>query len=1208
MKILAIRLKNLASLAGEQVIDFCREPLASAGLFAITGATGAGKSTLLDALCLALFGETPRLKAAGNQARIPDAAGDQETLTSNDGRNLLRRGCSSGYAEVDFVGVDARPYRARWEVRRARERATGRLQASQQSLYDLEAGQLLCTGKQEFQARIEPLLGLNHAQFTRAVLLAQSEFSAFLKASDNERGELLEKLTDSPLYSRLGQAAFHKAREARNALELLEQQLGQRPPLTDETRAQLEQQHSDLSQALEALQHQQETLVQQRQWLLTLQQLDGACQQAEDALQTLEQQYLQEAPQRQQLALLEQLAPVRHAFLQLAGLPAQHAALTQQLQQHQHRVVTLEQQLTQQEQCSEQAQRCWQTAQTMRQQAATPLARAWQLEQQHSALQAACQRSQAQHAAALSAWQHSEQQLVQQHQEAAHLRAQLQQLDGCLQRHSALQPLALAWEGQISQLQQALRLAGRLRQGQQELPALEAAVADGMHQHQQLTAQLQSLLAPLQGISPTAVLAALQAPLHAQRQQLEQFEQALHLLQEYQSLHRQFAEDQQRLQLIDPQIHQCLAEGRQLRVELDEAEQHLQIQQALQERQRLLRSASVEALRSQLQDGQPCAVCGSLEHPYHQQDALLAAFAEADSAALQPLRERIALLNQERGIKLQTLNDLKARGIALTTQQQGRAAQLAHLEQRLQALSIAPDTACAPLQQQQQRLRSEIQQAEQYQRELLTLQQQAQQLQEACHATRQHLQAYQAQLQHQQQQLASDRAALEDIEQAFASLLPDDWLTRWRQDPAATWLRLEPLILEQREAREQYQALQALLGELQTRIAQQQLQRDHHQQILLTLQQQLEEQTEQAADNLTQLRQCLGEQPSARHWQQQLEQTEERARQEAQQQQANLQALQTQLTRAHSERQHLRQRLETLQAEHQQLAAQLDDWRQRLQIRDEHLLAQLLIITPEQLEQQRRRLQHSAQQLAEARARYQERQQQRREHTRQAMPSADPDQLAAMLVELHAQRQQLDKTRSACRAQLLDDDQRRKDSAHLQGAIAAARDEYARWGRISDLIGSADGAAFRRIAQASNLDLLVRHANVQLAQLSRRYRLQRGGSALGLLICDTEMGDELRSVHSLSGGETFLVSLALALGLAAMASSTLQIESLFIDEGFGSLDPESLQLAMDALDSLQAQGRKVGVISHVPEMHERIPVQIRVQRLGNGASRIEVNV
>jgi len=190
MKILAIRLKNLASLAGEQVIDFTAEPLASAGLFAITGPTGAGKSTILDALCLALFGSTPRLDSVSPLNKVPEV--DAE-IGSGDERNLLRRGCGSGYAEVDFVGVDGHRYRARWEVKRAREKIDGRLQASSQSLTDLDSGTLLASGKKrEFKELLEARLGLTLAQFTRAVLLAQSEFSAFLKADDNERGTLLD--------------------------------------------------------------------------------------------------------------------------------------------------------------------------------------------------------------------------------------------------------------------------------------------------------------------------------------------------------------------------------------------------------------------------------------------------------------------------------------------------------------------------------------------------------------------------------------------------------------------------------------------------------------------------------------------------------------------------------------------------------------------------------------------------------------------------------------------------------------------------------------------------------------------------------------------------------------------------------------------------------------------------------------------------------
>jgi exonuclease SbcC len=125
-----------------------------------------------------------------------------------------------------------------------------------------------------------------------------------------------------------------------------------------------------------------------------------------------------------------------------------------------------------------------------------------------------------------------------------------------------------------------------------------------------------------------------------------------------------------------------------------------------------------------------------------------------------------------------------------------------------------------------------------------------------------------------------------------------------------------------------------------------------------------------------------------------------------------------------------------------------------------------------------------------------------------------------------------------------------------------------------------------------------------LNQLSARYQLKRVDNCLNLAVVDRDMSDEIRSIHSLSGGELFLVSLGLALGLASLTSNRLRIESLFIDEGFGSLDTDTLRTAMDALKHLEAQGRKVGVISHVTEMADAIPVQIRVAKGPGGASRI----
>jgi energy-coupling factor transporter ATP-binding protein EcfA2 len=195
---------------------------------------------------------------------------------------------------------------------------------------------------------------------------------------------------------------------------------------------------------------------------------------------------------------------------------------------------------------------------------------------------------------------------------------------------------------------------------------------------------------------------------------------------------------------------------------------------------------------------------------------------------------------------------------------------------------------------------------------------------------------------------------------------------------------------------------------------------------------------------------------------------------------------------------------------------------------------------------------------------------------------------------------------NAAKAVILNDDTRRVQNMDLMEQIRLQDAKTDPWRKLNELIGSSDGAKFRMIAQRRTLDLLLGYANHQLNQLASRYRLERIPVSLNLIVIDCDMGEEKRSIHSLSGGESFLVSLALALGLASLTSNRLRIESLFIDEGFGSLDPETLNTAMSALMHLEAQGRKVGVISHVTEMTDAIPVQIKVVKGRGGASKIVV--
>lgn len=165
---------------------------------------------------------------------------------------------------------------------------------------------------------------------------------------------------------------------------------------------------------------------------------------------------------------------------------------------------------------------------------------------------------------------------------------------------------------------------------------------------------------------------------------------------------------------------------------------------------------------------------------------------------------------------------------------------------------------------------------------------------------------------------------------------------------------------------------------------------------------------------------------------------------------------------------------------------------------------------------------------------------------------------------------------------------------------------YENWAKLNELFGSQTGAKFKEIAQGYTLDVLLLYANRHLQDLAPRYELQRIPDTLALQIVDLDMMGEVRSVHSLSGGESFLVSLALALGLSSLSSNRMNVESLFIDEGFGSLDMDTLRIAMDALERLQMQGRKIGVISHVAEMMERIPAQVQVVKIGSGRSKIQV--
>ena len=219
MKILTIRLKNLASIEGTFEIDFQAEPLRSAGIFAISGPTGAGKSTILDALCLALYDKTPRFSASVESLYMSDIG--ESRVNQADVKNILRRGTGEGFAEVDFLGASGHCYRSRWSVRRTGSRANGSLRSQTIQVTDLTANQELQGTRKELLAQLVTLVGLTYEQFTRTVLLAQNDFATFLKSRESAKAELLEKLTGTEIYSRISSEIYLRSKTADAELNLL---------------------------------------------------------------------------------------------------------------------------------------------------------------------------------------------------------------------------------------------------------------------------------------------------------------------------------------------------------------------------------------------------------------------------------------------------------------------------------------------------------------------------------------------------------------------------------------------------------------------------------------------------------------------------------------------------------------------------------------------------------------------------------------------------------------------------------------------------------------------------------------------------------------------------------------------------------------------------------------------------------------------------
>ena len=1215
MKITAVRIHNLASIVDAE-IDFTQAPLKDAGLFAITGDTGAGKSTFLDAICLALYTKTARLK--GDKGNLIDFNGDSIKL--NDARNLLRRGKWEGFAEVDFVGQDKHLYRARYSIQRTHKKVTGKLKVAEHTLVTLP-DETLIADKSQTLKQIESKIGLSFEQFSRAVLLAQHEFAAFLKATGDERAQLLECLTGTDKFSLIGKRIFERNKELKDKFDLLQASLSSYTLLSED---ELAIKHTTLNELKQQIEHTKKTIISTEQslnWYKQASALEQALEEATKNQQHANNELAAIAQQSEQAKQAQSALEIKDNRKRHEYLTAQNNALNTQisdLKNFDHAALIEEQAATLKTKQSE-----LKTAQEQKQSAEPIIAKARELDSQlaiHAqsitSLTQQSDKEQQQLSELQIQFKHSQTAL----DEATKLNTQHQQW---LTEHTQLKPLANDWNfyqhsfnTYLSANEQIKATASQSKQLLEEQTKHATQLADQTkkveQQEQQLAYQqkdLNQLSEQLRQFNIEQCDSKLKniEYLNDQRLRYQQFNQEIkHSSQQQATVAAKLVNSEQTQTTLQQSLASC--------------EQALKHSEYALNQARLRASENVEHLRTQLIPNEPCVVCGAKEHPYasNQSPQLINLIADFEAsynqakqlhdsaqAKLHQHQTQHAVLVTEHAQHSQAIQSAQAKQLEIKTTMQGTRTELNDLtKQQL-------DETHAQLNNQKSHYFES-------QKQQTALQEKVNQQTNALKAEQQ----TQQQLHNLNSELTNKLSQVNTKHAELTSQISDLTTTLNAQfENSNFWQQLQTGSLNLNDLSqqvEQYQHTYAQLEQSQKQIdtANQQLQQltpqiTKSESALKTLKGDL--------DNAQQLQNTTQSERLALFNNEQISVNDYQTKINAQLEQCQAQLTNSQQTYDNAVKKRDEHAIELKNAE-LRLAEQstelktleerynewFSDFKAQYSEATHEQITILLTLSSEQIKAHLTQFEQLSAALTDANAALKQQQSAHTDHQNTNKPSQNHAELSEQLTALNTKQTEQQNSLLTINTAIEQHNQNAKALEGKQTELATLKKRVEQWHLLNKVLGDATGKTMRNLAQTQTLKILLHYANSHLKTLNKRYELTAIAQSLDIAIIDRDMADEQRSVNTLSGGESFLVSLALALGLASLSSNKVQINSLFIDEGFGTLDSETLSVAMDALDSLQAQGRKVGVISHVSEMSERVATQVHVSKQSGGYSTIEV--
>lgn len=1213
MKIESVRFRNLNSMKGEWLIDFTHPAYTENGIFAITGPTGTGKTTLLDAICLALYGRTPRLK-----------------VISKSVNELLTRGTGICFSEVIFT-TQSGAFRCHWSQHRARKNPQGDLQQPKHEIANHLTNEIIENTLKNVSRAVEQVTGINYNQFTRAILLAQGGFATFLMAPPDERAPLLEQITGTDIYSTISQRVFEHASRIQQKYDAKNLVLESLPLLSSEDQEEIELQLKATMDEGLTIEEKLQKVTDCIAWHAGMNKLKTESAQLEAELDKLSAQSTKLAKEREKKDIGILASTVLPLYTRYIDTKTQQEreqkeldALSRQLKDSTAILNTYRTELIATKDVADQR----------KDEAHTAMELLKKVRHIDTVLEG-CQTTITTIEKRLLFVKKEAEDVARKREEIHSHCAQLQsQIDVCQEYMNNHAPDAKLVEN-LTGLQEMVRLYSQLhredekQQSQLQKANLEIeAQRNRVEEHAKNRRVIQEKFTVTEeqfGNYQRLFDQNSQAMEQAQKRVDEVSEHLIHLETLVKHLKQQLtlnSENQKKIQDLSAMREHL---HRLVEKEKNVSEMRLQQHQLVQKQEEIAQLhaqlASYEQDRQLLRRGSPCPLCGALEHPYaSNQEPVkndLNSLLEEEKQKYAKLDDEYRSIEQQLFVTRHSIETRETECHTLQNQLEASHKEAGYLWRSAGNKDGPPDL------EQLKPLRREM---ESDKSRLLSQLEQHKKLESKLQIMAQEIVRLQRQLSAAEKDVATATFALKSAEEQKNTLLGQNEelmveisrLTNELRDQFSlygpSWnsgndpmMILEDLTLRQQEWKNRVAVMHQHVISLKG--GQKELEN-------LT---QLSERLQHNKKNMeTELQAAHQKQDSIRNERSSLfgekdPDTEEKRMQsllkDAQKKREELEEKKNKctndtirlqenvarLTSATQKRKTVQDEMhqEVLQSIRTQGFQELVDFEQALV--PQHELEKLIELFSE-LDEKRKTLstlvneKMTALQLEIAKD----------------MTKDSPETLQCSKETLHQQQQTLLQQVGRLKGMLEENEkQTTLQKSHLQ-ELQQLRKELDRWQLLNVLVGSSTGKKFRNFAQGITFDLVIGHANRSLKRMSDRYLLVRDQNhPLELSIIDNYRAGDIRSTKNLSGGESFIVSLALALGLSNMAGKNVRVDSLFLDEGFGSLDEETLETALHSLSGFQQDGKMIGIISHISLIKERLDTQIQVLPMNGGHSTLK---